>query len=201
MPITEQQLLQILPNAGRQAGVFVPVLNVAMNKFAIVTRLRIAAFIAQIGHESGQLTRLVENLNYSAEGMMKTWPSRFDLVRATAAARKPEQIANIAYGGRMGNTAPGDGWKYRGRGLIQATGKTNYVACGEALGFDLINHPELLEQPQYAALSAAWFWSVNGLNTLADAGDLRKITQRINGGQNGAADRAELYARALKVLA
>ena len=201
MPITEQQLLQILPNAGRQAGVFVPALNVAMNKFAIVTRLRIAAFIAQVGHESGQLTRLVENLNYSAEGLMKTWPSRFDLVRATAAARKPEQIANIVYAGRMGNTEPGDGWKYRGRGLIQVTGKTNYAACGGALGLDLVNRPELLEQPQYAALSAAWFWSVNGLNTLADAGDLRKITQRINGGQNGAADRAELYARALKVLA
>ena len=201
MPITEQQLLQILPNAGRQAGVFVPALNVAMNKFAIVTRLRIAAFIAQVGHESGQLTRLVENLNYSAEGLMKTWPSRFDLVRATAAARKPEQIANIAYGGRMGNTAPGDGWKYRGRGLIQATGKTNYVACGDALGVGLINHPELLEQPQYAALSAAWYWSVNGLNTLADAGDLAKITRRINGGLNGQADRQGLYDKALKVLA
>lgn len=201
MSITEQQLLQILPNAGRQAGVFVPVLNVAMNKFAIVTRLRIAGFIAQIGHESGQLTRLVENLNYSAEGLMKTWPSRFDLVRATAAARKPEQIANIVYAGRMGNSAPGDGWRYRGRGLIQVTGKTNYAACGEALGEDLINRPELLEQPQYAALSAAWFWSVNGLNTLADAGDLAKITRRINGGHNGQADRQALYDRALKVLA
>ena len=201
MPIIEQQLLQILPNAGRQAGVFVPVLNTAMGKYGIVTRLRIAAFIAQIGHESGQLTRLVENLNYSAEGLMKTWPSRFDLVRATAAARKPEQIANIAYGGRMGNTAPGDGWKYRGRGLIQATGKTNYAACEEALGFDLITHPELLEQPQYAALSAAWYWSVNGLNTLADAGDLTKITRRINGGLNGQADRQALYDKALKVLA
>ena len=201
MPITEQQLLQILPNAGRQAGVFVPALNVAMNKFAIVTRLRIAAFIAQVGHESGQLTRLVENLNYSAEGLMKTWPSRFDLVRATAAARNPEQIANIVYGGRMGNTAPGDGWKYRGRGLIQVTGKTNYAACGDALGLDLVNRPELLEQTQYAALSAAWFWSVNGLNTLADAGDLKGVTLRINGGLNGQADRQGLYDKALKVLA
>ncbi|KWV72185.1 glycoside hydrolase family 19 protein [Pseudomonas fluorescens] len=201
MPITAQQLLQILPNAGGQAGVFVPVLNAAMGKYGIVTRLRIAAFIAQIGHESGQLTRLVENLNYSAEGLMKTWPSRFDLVRATAAARKPEQIANIVYADRMGNTAPGDGWKYRGRGLIQTTGKTNYVACGDALGVGLINHPELLEQPQYAALSAAWYWSVNGLNTLADAGDLTKITRRINGGLNGQADRQALYDKALKVLA
>ena len=200
MPITEQQLLQILPNAGRQAGVFVPVLNTAMNRYAILGTRRVAAFIAQVGHESGQLTRLVENLNYSAEGLMKTWPSRFDLVRATAAARKPEQIANIVYADRMGNTAPGDGWKYRGRGLIQTTGKTNYVACGDALGVGLINHPELLEQPQYAALSAAWYWSVNGLNTLADAGDLTKITRRINGGLNGQADRQALYDKALKVL-
>ncbi|GAA0417113.1 glycoside hydrolase family 19 protein [Pseudomonas veronii subsp. inensis] len=201
MPITEQQLLQILPNAGRQAGVFVPVLNAAMGKYAIVTRLRVAAFIAQVGHESGQLTRLVENLNYSADGLMKTWPSRFDLVRATACARKPEQIANVVYADRMGNAGPGDGWKYRGRGLIQVTGKTNYAACGEALGLDLINQPELLERPQYAAMSAAWFWSANGLNTLADQGDFVKITRRINGGTNGLADRQALYDKALKVLA
>ena len=192
MPIAEQQLLRILPNAGRQAGVFVPVLNAAMSKHGIVTPARIAAFIAQVGHESGQLTRLVENLNYSADALMRTWPSRFDRVRATAAARKPEQIANIAYGGRMGNAAPGDGWKYRGRGLIYVTGKNNYAACGEALGLDLIDQPGLLEQPQHAAMSAAWFWASSGLNPLADAGDLKSITQRINGGQNGAADRAEL---------
>ena len=201
MPIIEQQLLQILPNAGRNAGVFVPVLNTAMGKYGIVTRLRIAAFIAQVGHESGQLTRLVENLNYSAEGMMKTWPSRFDLVRATAAARKPEQIANIVYGGRMGNTAPGDGWKYRGRGLIQITGRTNYAACGEALGLDLLSKPELLELPQHAAMSAAWFWSMKGLNTLADQGQFVKITRRINGGLTGQTDRQALYDKALEVLA
>jgi len=205
MPITEQQLLQILPNAGRQAGVFVPVLNVAMAKYGIVTRLRIAAFIAQVGHESGQLTRVVENLNYGVEGLMATWKDRFDLARATAAARKPEQIANIVYAGRLGNTAPGDGWKYRGRGLIQVTGKKTHAACGEALGVDLVNHPELLEQPQYAALSAAWYWSVNGLNTLADAGDIQNIGSTINTGSkgkvpNGAADRLALYNKALKVL-
>lgn len=206
MPITEQQLLRILPNAGRQAGVFVPALNAAMNRYAIVSPLRIAAFIAQVGHESGQLARLVENLNYGAEGLMKTWSSRFDLVRATAAARKPEQIANIVYAGRMGNSAPGDGWKYRGRGLIQVTGKNNYAACGDALSADLIGNPELLEQPQYAALSAAWYWSANGLNTLADAGDIQNIGSLINTGSkgrvpNGAADRLALYQAAVKVLA
>ena len=173
----------------------------AMHKFDISTPLRQSAFICQISHESGRFKYVVENLNYSANALIAQWPNRFSPITAAKVARHPEQIANIVYAGRMGNTEPGDGWKYRGRGLIQVTGKTNYAACGGALGLDLVNRPELLEQPQYAALSAAWFWSVNGLNTLADAGDLRKITQRINGGQNGAADRAELYARALKVLA
>ena len=201
MPITAQQLLQILPNAGQVAGVFVPVLNTAMNRYQIVGFKRVAAFVAQVGHESGQLIRLVENLNYSADALQKTWPSRFNAELAADVARKPEQIANIAYGNRIGNTEQGDGWKYRGRGLIQITGKNNYRACGEALGLDLIAQPELLEKPQHACMSAAWFWATNGLNTLAETGQFDKITQRINGGQNGAADRQALYAKALKVLA
>ena len=201
MPITTQQLLQILQNAGQVAGDFVPVLNTAMSRYQIVGAKRIAAFIAQVGHESGQLTRLVENLNYSADALRKTWPSRFNAELASTAARKPEQIANIAYGNRMGNTAAGDGWKYRGRGLIQITGKKNYGTCGEALGLDLIAQPELLEKPQHACISAAWFWATSGLNTLADLGAFDTITQRINGGQNGAADRQAQYAKALKVLA
>ena len=201
MPITAQQLLQILPNAGQVAGVFVPALNTGMNRYQIIGTKRIAAFIAQVGHESGQLTCLVENLNYSADALCKTWPSRFGTELAKAVERKPEQIANIAYGNRMGNTAPGEGWKYRGRGLIQITGKNNYRACAEALGADLIAQPELLEKPQHGCMSAAWFWATNGLNTLADAGKFEAVTQRINGGQNGTADRQALYARALKVLA
>ena len=201
MPITAQQLLQILPNAGQVAGVFVPVLNTAMSRYQIVGTKRIGAFIAQVGHESGHLTLLVENLNYSADALRRNWPRRFDVELASAVARKPEQIANIAYGNRMGNTEQGDGWKYLGRGLIQITGKNNYCACGEALGLDLIVQPELLEKPQHACMSAAWFWAANGLNTLADAGKFDAITQRINGGQNGATDRQALYARALKVLA
>ena len=200
MPISAQQLLQILPNAGTVAGVFIPALNTAMGRYQIVGTKRIAAFIAQVGHESGHLTRLVENLNYTADALRMTWPSRFDAGLASATARKPEQIANIAYGKRMGNTAPGDGWKYRGRGLIQITGKNNYRACGEALGLDLIAQPELLEKPQHACASAAWFWATNGLNTLADAGNFDGITQRLNGGQTGAPDRQTLYAWALKVL-
>ena len=201
MTIAMQQLLQILPSAGQVAGVFVPVLNTAMSRYQIVGAKRIAAFISQVGHESGHLTRLVEDLDYSSDALRKAWPSRFDVELASAVARKPEQIASIAYGNRMGNIAPGDGWKYRGRGLIHITGKNNYRACGEALGLDLVAQPELLEKPQHACMSAAWFWAINGLGTLADAGKFDTITRRINGGQNGAADRQALYARALKVLA
>ena len=203
MSITQQQLLQILPNGAPVAGVFVSALNTAMGKYQIITPKRIAAFLAQVGHESGQLTQLVENLNYGAPGLMATWPGRFPAALAAQVARKPEQIANIAYASRMGNgpAATGDGWKFKGRGLIQVTGWTNYQACGAALGVDLLNHPELLEQPIYAALSAAWYWSINGLNGLADACAFTAITQKINGGQNGAADRLSLYNKALEVLA
>ena len=177
MPITTQQLLQILPNASAKAGVFVPVLNTAMGRFQIVGAKRVAAFIAQVGHESGQLVYVRE-----------IW------------GPTPTQAK---YEGRkdLGNTFAGDGFKYRGRGLIQITGRANYAACGEALALDLINQPELLEQPKNACLSAAWFWATNGLDTLADAGDFEKITRRINGGLNGQADRQGLYDKALKVLA
>ena len=181
MPITTQQLLQILPNAGQSAGVFVSALNTAMNHYQIVGLKRVAAFIAQVGHESGQF-RYVRELGNDQ------YLSKYD----TGSLAK-----------RLGNTpeADGDGQKYRGRGLIQITGRANYADCGEALGLDLVNHPELLEKPQHACMSAAWFWSSRGLSTLADAGKFDTITRRINGGQNGAADRQALYARALKVLA
>ncbi|MEE4373660.1 glycoside hydrolase family 19 protein [Pseudomonas alliivorans] len=181
MSITAQQLLQILPNAGQKVGVFVPALNTAMGKYQIITRDRIAAFIAQVGHESGQL-RYVRELGGSE------YLSKYDTGKLAE---------------RLGNTpeADGDGQFYRGRGLIQVTGRANYAECGEALGLDLINHPELLEQPEHAAMSAAWYWGSRGLNSLADKGDLIQITRRINGGTNGLADRQALYKRALAVLA
>lgn len=153
-----------------------PLLNTAMVRYQIIGPKRVAAFIAQIGHESGQPKYVKE-----------IWGP------TSAQAR---------YEGRkdLGNIVAGDGPKYRGRGLIQITGRANYIMCGEALALDLINHPELLEKPQHACMSAAWFWLTRGLNTLADAGQFDRITRRINGGQNGAADRQALYARALKVL-
>ncbi len=206
MPITEQQLLQILPQARDLAGFFVPALNTAMARFKINSPVRMAAFIAQVGHESGQLTRMVENLNYSADRLQAVWPNRFDVALAAQVARKPEQIANIVYGGRMGNTLPGDGWKYRGRGLIQLTGANNYRAAGAALGLDMINHPELVEQPETAALVAGWFWQSNGLNELADASRIQDIGSIINTGRpgrlpHGAAERKALYDLAVRVLA
>lgn len=177
MPITTQQLLQILPNAGAKAGVFAPVLNTAMQRYQIVGNKRVAAFIAQIGHESGQLVYVRE-----------IWGPT---------------PAQAKYEGRkdLGNTVPGDGFKYRGRGLIQITGRANYAACGEALGLDLITQPELLEQPKNACMSAAWFWATKGLNTLADTDKFETITRRINGGLNGQADRLKLWTKATAVLA
>ncbi|MHA3737884.1 glycoside hydrolase family 19 protein [Pseudomonas sp. Eth.TT006] len=176
MSITEQQLHSIMPNARRQAGVFVPVLNTAMQRYQIVGRKRVAAFIAQLGHESGQLRYIRE-----------IWGP-------TPAQAKYEGRADL------GNTQPGDGSKYLGRGLIQITGRANYAACGEALGLDLITQPELLELPQYAAMSAAWFWKQNGLNDLADRDQFNTITRRINGGLNGLQDRLDIWSRARAVL-
>lgn len=201
MTVTESQLVAILPRSTKVADKFAPALNAAMERYQITTPLRMAAFLAQVGHESTQLTALVENLNYSAAALQSTWPARFDAALAAQYARQPERIANVVYGSRLGNTAQGEGWKYRGRGLIQLTGKSNYEKCGAALGLDLVASPELLEQPSNAAMAAAWFWSVNGLNALADAGSFTKITQKVNGGQNGAEDRMAIYQRALKVLA
>ncbi|AZC17598.1 glycoside hydrolase family 19 protein [Pseudomonas sp. CMR5c] len=203
MPLTEQQLLQILPNARPVAGVFVPALNRAMVRWKIDSRVRQAEFLAQVGHESGQLRSLVENLNYSAEALARTWPNRFTPQTAGAYARQPEKIANKVYGGRMGNgpDASGDGWRFRGRGLLQVTGRSNYRAAGEGLGLPLEAQPELLEQAEHAAQSAAWWWAAHGLNDLADKGDFLTITKRINGGTNGLEDRQALYERALKVLA
>ncbi|WP_095180616.1 glycoside hydrolase family 19 protein [Pseudomonas sp. Irchel 3F6] len=183
MPITQQHLLQILPNAGKQAGVFASALNLAMDRYQINTPLRMAAFIAQVGHESGQF-RYVRELGGDQ------YLSKYD----TGTLAK-----------RLGNTpeADGDGQKYRGRGLIQVTGRDNYYACSKALFGDdrLLRTPELLEQAEWACKSAAWFWSSRNLNALADAGDMRGITRRINGGYNGLEERMEFYERGIEVLA
>ncbi|MDR6926897.1 glycoside hydrolase family 19 protein [Pseudomonas sp. BE134] len=182
MPLTEQQLLRIMPNARRQAGVFVSALNAAMIHRQINTPKRQAAFLAQVGHESGQL-------QYVRELGGDQYLSKYD-------------TGNLA--AKLGNTpeADGDGQRYRGRGLIQITGHSNYLRCSLALFGDerLLRTPELLEQPQWAAESAAWFWWIRELNALADRSEFEAITRKINGGLNGLADRLQLWERARAVL-
>ena len=193
----EAQLLAL----GIEGKWFEP-LQETFEKYQINTPKRQACFIGQCMHESGGFKILKENLNYSAKGLMNTWPSRFpDANVAEQYARQPEKIANKVYSGRMGNTEDGDGAKYIGRGLIQLTGKDNYKAFGEAIGEDLVANPQLVEEPRYAALSAGWFWNKRGLNALADAMDITTLTIRINGGKIGIDDRIAKINKALDVLA
>jgi putative chitinase len=170
-------------------------------KYDISTPKRQAAFIGQCAHESGNFKTLQENLNYSAEGLMKTWPSRFPTKEiADQYARQPAKIAGKVYNGRLGNTSEEEAAKYLGRGLIQLTGKENYEHCGSGIGADLLTDPTLLLDPRYACLSAGWFWGKRGLNSLADASDLETMTKRINGGLIGLDDRKAKIAKALSVL-
>lgn len=208
MPITEQQLLQILPDARHVAGIFLPALNQAMQRYRIDSTVRVAAFLAQVGYESASFLRLVENLDYSAERIRQLgtaspvgsrWRSLVPL--AEQLARNPKVLGEAVYAGRLGNDVAGDGYRFRGRGLIQLTGKGRYRLAGQALGEDLIAQPQWLETPEGAALSAAWFWADNGLNELADAGRFAQITRLVNGGLNGARQRELLRDRAAAVLA
>lgn len=180
--MTLEQLAAVFPNARLNAGVFLPALNLAMARWDIDTPRRQAAFLAQVGHESGQLRYVKEQGN-------DRYLARYD-------------TGTLAL--RLGNSpeADGDGQLYCGRGLIQVTGRNNYRACSMALFGDerLLKQPQLLEQPQWAAESAAWFWHSRGLNQLADRGEFNRITRHINGGLNGLEDRLRLWARAREVL-
>jgi putative chitinase len=170
-------------------------------KYDISTPARQACFMGQCAHESGNFKTLQENLNYSAEGLMKTWPSRFPTKEiADQYARQPAKIAGKVYNGRLGNTSEEEASKYLGRGLIQLTGKENYGNCGLGIGVDLLADPTLLLDPRYAAISAGWFWNKKGLNALADSQDYETMTKRINGGLIGLDDRKAKIAKALSVL-
>jgi putative chitinase len=177
---------------------WVEALNETCEEFAIDTPFRIAGFLSNVAHESAGFKFVKENLNYSAASLMRVWPSRFpNLEVAQRYAMQPEKIANRAYADRMGNgdEASGDGAKFLGRGLIQLTGKNNYVAYSLACDNEALQHPEIVEQPKYAAESAGWFWNVNRLNTLADAQDVGGMCRRINGGYNGLDDRQMKYSK------
>lgn len=169
--MTREQLLSICPSV-HHIDTYLPVLNKYMDQYAITGRLRASAFIAQVLHESGAF--------YYTE----------------------EIASGKAYEGRieLGNTSKGDGVKYKGRGFIQITGKSNYAKLSNYLGFDFVSHPEQLSKSPYCVQSACWFWATKGLNGLADKGDFKKITLRVNGGYNGYQERLKYYNKALEVL-
>jgi putative chitinase len=162
---------------------------------------RIAGFLAQTSHESGKYKYLTENLNYSDKGLLKTFPKYFNESNVMAYARNPEAIANRVYANRMGNgdEASGDGWCYRGRGLIQLTGKNNYSAFAESEQMNLEDVPDYLTTYVGSIRSALWFWNKNNLNATADAGDLLMMTKKINGGTHGLAERTAEYKRILEI--
>lgn len=182
---------------------FIKPLNDVVEYYDINTPQRLAAFLAQIAHESGGFNAVKENLNYSAKGLMTTFKKYFpDEATAKAYERKPEKIANRVYANRMGNgnEASGDGFKFCGRGLIQLTGKHNYTRFAAALEVPLQECVEYLETPAGACASAGWFWDNNDLNKYCDSGDFTTLTKRINGGTIGLADRKHHYEIALEIL-
>lgn len=197
---------------------WLPFIRETCEKYQINTKNRIASFLAQTAHESGGYTMLEENLNYSDATMAAVWPNRFAVIDpatkkpkkdekgknipnafAKALHRKPEAIANTVYSSRMGNGTieSGEGWKHRGMGLKQLTGKDNHKRCGDALGVDFVSNPELLLEPKWAALSAGWFWSANKLDVFADNDDLEGQTKKVNGGLIGIDDRKKRYKECL----
>lgn len=190
---------------------FIPMLA-TFERFDISTPERQAGFIGQCQHESGNFKRVRENLNYSARALRSMF-GRHRITdeecekygRTDDHPADKEMIANTIYGGdwgakNLGNTELGDGWKYSGRGVIQLTGRANYQRLSDAVGIDFVDSPHLLEKPEYAILSAGWFWDSKGLNYYADDQDWLTLTKRINGGTIGLADRVAHIEHALKVL-
>jgi putative chitinase len=178
-------------------------LNETFQRFEILTPRQQAAFIGQCGHECGNFRMLEENLNYRAETLMKLWPKRFPTLEfAKQFERNPKKIANTVYANRMGNRdeASGDGYRFRGRGCIQLTGSANYFHAGKALGVDFIMEPDLVATPQYAALTAGFFWNTQKLNPIAESGNNLALTKKINGGTIGLNDRILHTNQALALL-
>ena len=182
---------------------WVDALNETFTRFDISNPARQAAFIGQASHESGNFKTLKENLNYRAETLMRVWPKRFPTLEfAKQYEKNPKKIANSVYSNRMGNRdeASGDGYRFRGRGLFQLTGHSNYFHAGKALGEDFVMNPDLVATPRYATLTAAFFWQTHKLNDYADARDYLTMTKRINGGTIGLQDRIAHINHALSVL-
>ena len=220
MQLSLNDLIQGTGCSNKVAEVWLPYFNTIPKNFGIDTPLRMAAFLAQVGHESGGLSLLEENLNYSAEGLANVWPKRYakklqnglyaknnvgrylPSTLAIKIARKPVLIASNTYADRMGNGSveSQEGWKYRGRGLIQTTGKSNYAELTLNTGIDFISNPDLLKEPAYALISACFFWKSNNLNRFADKKDILSLSKAINGGIIGLEHRKALYEKACKTL-
>ena len=195
------KLKAIMP--GCDADAWLPHLTKVAADHMINTGLRLATFLAHVAVESRELRALVENMNYNAGNLMTVWPKRFPSAELAAPyAHNPAKLGSFVYANRLGNGDPstGDGFKYRGRGLLQATGRDHYQRAATALSIDLIGQPELLEQPTWAATEAAWWWQIQGLNQIADTGDMRASTQKINGGLTGFSDRVAYWRRGLEAL-
>lgn len=200
---TQEKLASCLPRNKNIPDLF-EALNEVLPKYEITSVGRVAAFLAQCGHESADFTVLKENLNYSADGLTKVFPKRFPtLDAANPYNRNPEKIANKIYADRMGNgpESSGDGYKYRGRGAIQLTGHDNYKAFADSIGQSIDEAVAYTETMAGAIESACWFWNKNHLNTLADSADLVTLTKRINGGTIGLDDRVKHYNHNIEVLA
>jgi putative chitinase len=192
--VTEAQFKSLFPRASAAllAGVSASADSVFSQFGLSALPNRLHFFLAQIGHESGGLTLVEEKLGYSAARMMKVWPKRFPtLASATPYANNSEKLANLVYANRMGNGPPesGDGYKFRGRGLIQLTGREGYEKVGALAGIDLVAHPERASAPADCLLVACGFWKWKGLNALCDTGDFKAVTRKINGGTIGMEDR------------
>lgn len=176
----------------------------ACNRFGINTPKRIAAFCAQVAHESGGRTKFTEVLSYTASRLMQVWPRKFKTrtIAVDYQRRGAEAIANKAYAfvNGNGNEASGDGWRYRGRGDFQLTGRGNYHAAEEATGLPLVSDPDLAAVPKNSAIIAAWFWNSHGLNVFADEGDIMEISRRINGGTIGFPQREALSRKFLAIM-
>lgn len=201
MELTIDQFKACVPKC-KNPEAWLGFLNQTLKEFEINTALRIAHFLGQCSHESMDFNVTVENLNYSAEGLLKIFPKYFNQSGATAFARHTQDIANKVYANRLGNgtVESGDGWKYRGRGLIQITGKGRYAEIGKQLGIDLVAQPELAEKPYYACRTAGQFWKNKNINLAADADDSRRSTLLVNGGYNNLEDRQARIERIKTIL-
>lgn len=203
---TEQQLAQMIPGNTKVGEWYVALCNI-LPKYGITTKRRLAHFISQCAHESNNFRSLEENLNYSADALNRVFPRYFGPGKRNAAeyARNPEKIANYVYmdqfrTAKMGNVNEGDGWRFRGRGLKQLTGRDNYTRFGKSVGMSAEQAAEYVATEQGAIESACWFWDTNKLNTIADTDDVVLMTKRINGGDIGLADRQNRYQQAMRIL-